>query len=426
MDIGIITFQLGGMNFCVYADRILEIIQYNGVRKIPRPLPYIVGLMRLRKHIVVVVDLRKRLGLSPISLSKDTVMIVVNLSSGITGILVDAISDFKRIQEEKIVPPIPIAGFPESLLNGIFAEEGDIMLIPNLSKIFSSYLNIRLVPISPSEKIAFRYRFTAGALTRTLEDNLLNQCYLDYEVVRKLPQSLCLPSVSVHKITSYHPDFQPRKPLGKEQRWILSQTLRAGDEKYASLSQQLLSQPKQGIHEGKTEKNRQDSRKHLVESLVLDSHVPVSKLLEEMLHTIENFHEPLTIDDWRLLGGVFHQQPAFNKVPTTRTTNILPIMLSCHPQDVLIVKRIANPLKSPLNRIQGRTLKNGCTNCSPEIVLRQIQHRPIPVCYEHYNRFIMVNMCLHSNRLKKYVPRIRYLRRNLPNYPHFSRSIPLR
>lgn len=302
-DIGIITFQLGGMNFCIYADRILEIVRYTEVRKIPKPLPYVIGLIGLRKHIVVVVDFRKRLGLSPISLSKDTVMIVANLSSGMTGILVDAISDFKRIPEEMILPPIPIAGFPEQLLNGVFAEKGDITLIPNLNKIFSSYFNIRLVPIRPSEKIAFQYRFAPGSLTRTLEDNLLNQRYLDYDVVRKLPQSLCLSSILVHKMTSYYSDFQPRKsPIKrKEQRWLSSQKLRAGDEKYFSLSQQFLPQQQQGIREEKPGKRGQDSRKDIIEALIPDSSAPLPKLLEDMLHTLESPHIPLTIDDWRSL-----------------------------------------------------------------------------------------------------------------------------
>jgi len=331
-DIGIIKFQLSGINFCIDADRILEIVRYTGVRKIPKPLPYVVGLMKLRNHIVVVVDFRKRLGLPPTSLSKDTVMIVANLSAAMTGILVDAISDFKRVSEETILPPIPIAGFSEQLLNGVLAEEGDITLIPNLNKIFSSYIKIRLVPIEPSEKIAFQYRFTPGSLPRTLEDNLLNKRYLDHDVVRKLPRSLCLPSILVHKMTSYYSDFQPRKHTlkRKDQRWITSQKLIAGDEKYFSLSQQLLPRQKQSIREDKTEKGKQDSGTSIRDFLVPDPHTPLPKLLENMLHAIESSHGipmPLTIDGWRLMIGVFNQQSTINnqqlsikKVPPTRIT----------------------------------------------------------------------------------------------------------
>ncbi len=289
-DISIIKFQLGGINFCIYADRILEIVRYTGVRRIPKPLPYVVGLIELRKRIVVVVDFRKRLGLSPILLSKDTVMIVAYLSGGMTGILVESISDFKRISDKMILPPIPIAGFPEQLLCGVLPEEDDIILVPDLDKIFSSYINIRLVPINPSEKIAFQHRFTPGSLARTLENNLLNQQYIEYEVVRKLPRSLCLPSIAVHKMTSYYPDFQPQKHSieRKDRRQVLPQKLRAGDEKYFSLSQQLLLQQRRSIHEGRAEKDDQDSKTDMPNVLIPDPHTPIPNLLEDILHTVES------------------------------------------------------------------------------------------------------------------------------------------
>jgi purine-binding chemotaxis protein CheW len=291
-DIGIIKFQLGGIHFCIYADQIVEILRYTGVRRIPKPLPYVIGLIELRKYIVVVVDLRKRLGLSPITLSKDTIMIVINISTGMIGVLVEVISDFKRIPESMVLPPIAIAGFPEQLLSGVVAEEEDILIIPDFNKIFSSYINLRLAPISPSEKIAFQYRFVPGSLTRTLEQNVLSHYYLDHAIVKKLPHSLCLPSVRVHKVTSFYSDFQPQKyPVErKEQRRVLLQHVRTGDEKYLSLSQQVSPQQKQSIQEGQAKGESQDSRPDMIDSLVPDPHAPVPNLLEHILHTIERPH----------------------------------------------------------------------------------------------------------------------------------------
>jgi purine-binding chemotaxis protein CheW len=288
-DIGIIKFQLGGMNFCMYADQILEIVRYTSVCKIPKPLPYVVGLIELRKHIVVVVDLRKRLGLPSIALSKDMAIIVANLSVGMMGILVEAISDFRRVSDKMILPSISIAGLPEHLLSGVFAEEDDIMLIPDFDKIFSSYLNIQLMPISPSEKVAFQYRFTPGSLTRTLENNVHDQHYLDHEVVRKLSRSLCLPSVLVHKMTSYYPDFQPHEHSirRKDQRWRQPQESRAGDKQYLSLSQQLPQQ-KLKTHRSKAKEERQDTSSNIMNSLIPDPHAPIPNLLEDILHTLKS------------------------------------------------------------------------------------------------------------------------------------------
>lgn len=230
------------MNFCMYADRILEIVRYTGARRIPCPLPYVVGILELRRHIVTVVDLHKRVGLPPLALSANTVMIIITLSSGTFGILVDNISDFRRVSEERILPPISIAGLPEYLLRGVLTDADDILPIPDFDTIFSSFMHIHLVPINFSEKIAFQYRFTPGSLTQTLEKNLLAQQTLDDEIVKKLPRSLYVPSVKVHRMTTYYADFSPqRRSNGEQASWHMRAS-RAGDEKYATLSQNLDAQ----------------------------------------------------------------------------------------------------------------------------------------------------------------------------------------
>lgn len=285
-EIGIITFQLEHINFCVDADQILEIVRFHGVRKIPAPLPHVVGMLELRKHLVTVVDVRKRLGLSPISLSPDTVMIVAMLSSGTFGLLVEAISDFRRVSDQKILPPISIAGFPEFLLKGVLAEHADIMLFPDLDKILSSFIHVHLVPITPSEKIAFHYRFTPGALSQTLEKNILNQHKLDGELVKKLSQSLCIPSVQVHRMISYYRDFQSGQPRAKHQEARLrSHHLKAGDEKYVALSEQLHLR-QHSVQENTPVKEPHASFQPSIAALMNDSQELPARLLERILHDL--------------------------------------------------------------------------------------------------------------------------------------------
>lgn len=333
-EIGIIKFQLENMNFCMYADRIVEIVRYPGVRKIPKPLPYVVGLFKLRKHIVTVVDFRKRLGLSPFSLTRDSIMIVATLSSGTYGLIVNAISDFRRIPETAILPPIAIAGFPEYLLKGVVAEEDDIMPIPDLDTIFGSYIKIHLTPITPSEKIAFQYRFTPGALPQTLEKNLLSRQRLDYTMVRQLPRALCVPSVQVHRMVTHHADFLPQTPADEQRdEKIWGQTLRAGDEKYASLSQKLSSDQDMP-HERSSERISRVSPEEIVQRLLSESHASGSALLEQVLHTIARFGEQVLLSgsgrtDIRRPEPELGRQVAKTlKRPSVRVTKYLSYYLS--------------------------------------------------------------------------------------------------
>ena len=67
---GIIKFQLANIQFGIFADHILEIVRLGSFREIPMPLPYIIGLTQMRDYIVVIADLRKRLGLTPLPLKR--------------------------------------------------------------------------------------------------------------------------------------------------------------------------------------------------------------------------------------------------------------------------------------------------------------------------------------------------------------------
>lgn len=273
------------MNFCMYADHILEIVRYTGARKIPCPLPYVVGILELRRHIVTVVDFHKRVGLPPFALSQDSVMIVTILSSGTFGILVDNISDFRRIPEEQILPPISIAGLPEHLLRGVLTDADDILPIPDFDKIFSSYIHIHLVPINSSDRIAFQYRFTPGSLTQTLEHNLLAQQTLDYAMVKKLSRSLYVPSTKVHRMTSYYADFHPHRHREEEQASWQFRPSRAGDEKYALLARQFGEQHREI---GKSRSGPVSPKPDQVADIFSESDISPSAAiaLEQVLHRL--------------------------------------------------------------------------------------------------------------------------------------------
>lgn len=242
-DIGIIKFQVADIQFGMLADRILEIVRLENFRPIPRPLPYVIGLTELRNYIITIVDFRKRLGLSPLASPQGATMITVKLPSGVVGLLVESISNFTRVAETEILSPFSIAGLPAHLLQGVLASDEEIMILPDLDTIFSSYIPMQLSSITSSEKIAFQYRTTPGAISRTLENTLVSQGYLDKDIILKLPRSMSLPSVQVHKFISYYPDFQPRKatPARDDQAPGTPQQTRAGDESYFSLSKRLES-----------------------------------------------------------------------------------------------------------------------------------------------------------------------------------------
>jgi hypothetical protein len=147
---------------------------------------------------------------------------------------------------------------------------------------------VQLLSITPSEKIAFQYRFTPGSLARTLENTLNSQQYLDHHIVRQLPRSLNLPSVHVHKMTSYYADFCPAKyavPKTPEQHPINFWETSSGDATYLSLTEQLPSRNSQPSDERNT--GKPEIIHHLEEPVISRSHRPVPNVLEDILHLQE-------------------------------------------------------------------------------------------------------------------------------------------
>ena len=144
------------------------------------------------------------------------------------------------------------------------------------------------------------------------------QGYLDQTLVNKLSRSMSLPSVFVHKITSYYPDFIPKEASQEQAEWgrTLPQTFKAGDETYLSLSQKLSDQ-------------RTDR-----ESEVMDDHVREVQDFDPLLQA-----ETVLSQD-RCLEQLLHYVTPVNKEGeqqqgAARTTLVSDVYLGKHLADTL-------------------------------------------------------------------------------------------
>ena len=89
----------------------LDILSVRGINKRPEITPvsqapdYVMGILNLRGQIVTVIDLGKRLGLSPFELSPMSRVIVVGFDSEDVGLLVDRVRDVVPGDGEQVEPP---------------------------------------------------------------------------------------------------------------------------------------------------------------------------------------------------------------------------------------------------------------------------------------------------------------------------------
>lgn len=97
-----LTFTLGKEEYGVDILKVQEIRGYDAVTRLPDSPPWIKGVINLRGTIVPVVDLRIRFRLGEPTYDGFTVMIILNVSGRVVGMVVDSVSDVTQLNPEHV------------------------------------------------------------------------------------------------------------------------------------------------------------------------------------------------------------------------------------------------------------------------------------------------------------------------------------
>jgi purine-binding chemotaxis protein CheW len=101
------AFRVGDEEYVIDLRRIREIVRPQPVMPVPRAPECLEGVMDLRGEVLPVVDVRRRLGLSPRTGGRPKVL-VVNVAGRVLGLLVDAVVEVVRLRRSAIGPPPPL------------------------------------------------------------------------------------------------------------------------------------------------------------------------------------------------------------------------------------------------------------------------------------------------------------------------------
>ena len=109
-DQQLLTFQLQGELFGLEILKVKELIEYNGITKVPMVPDYIRGVINLRGSVVPVVDLLYLFSKTPSQITKKSCIIIVESMMGEgseawTGILVDNVNEVIDVSGKDIEPP---------------------------------------------------------------------------------------------------------------------------------------------------------------------------------------------------------------------------------------------------------------------------------------------------------------------------------
>ena len=97
-----LAFQLGTETYGVPLLEVQEIRTYTLATPIPNTPEHVLGVINLRGAIIAVIDLRRRLGLPPISDQEQTIFMVVTIGDKTYGLRADSVSDVIEINTDSI------------------------------------------------------------------------------------------------------------------------------------------------------------------------------------------------------------------------------------------------------------------------------------------------------------------------------------
>lgn len=102
-EVQLVVFQLGAEEFGVDISQVREIIKPTEITKMPNSPEFVEGVINLRGQITTIMDLRKRLDMEVVD-SDQTRIIIVDISDEIIGMVVDSVTEVRRLPQSDIEP----------------------------------------------------------------------------------------------------------------------------------------------------------------------------------------------------------------------------------------------------------------------------------------------------------------------------------
>ncbi len=134
-----LTFTLGKEEYGMEILKVQEIRGYDAVTAIANTPAFIKGVVNLRGIIVPIVDLRIKFNLGNVDYNETTVVIILNLSHRVVGVVVDSVSDVLTLTLEQIkAAPSLSASLDTKYITGLGTIDQRMLILVDIEKLMSS------------------------------------------------------------------------------------------------------------------------------------------------------------------------------------------------------------------------------------------------------------------------------------------------
>lgn len=133
-----LTFRLGAEEYGIDILKVQEIRGYDTVTQIANAPEFIKGVTNLRGTIVPIIDLRIKFHLGCVEYDQFTVVIILNLSDRVVGIVVDSVSDVLALSSDQIRPAPEFGSAVDTrYVTGIGALDSRMLILVDIERLMT-------------------------------------------------------------------------------------------------------------------------------------------------------------------------------------------------------------------------------------------------------------------------------------------------
>lgn len=131
-----LEFNLGDERFAIPLLTVKEVIAVPETTKVPFTPDYFLGVMNLRGQVLSVIDLRRRMGITPRGANSETAVIITDLGFTHLGVVVDSINRVLAVEGNDFAPPPEIEkNVKTDFVTGCYKSDKNLVLFLDVNKI---------------------------------------------------------------------------------------------------------------------------------------------------------------------------------------------------------------------------------------------------------------------------------------------------
>jgi len=138
--IQLVSFLLADEEYGVEVLKVREIIRMPTITKMPNVAQFVEGIINLRGKVIPIISMRRRFGLQESENGSQTRIIIMDVAGGLTGFIVDGVSEVIRIRSSEIQPPptmVLSGGVGKEFITGVFNHSERLLIIMDIDLMFS-------------------------------------------------------------------------------------------------------------------------------------------------------------------------------------------------------------------------------------------------------------------------------------------------